>query len=157
MRIQRSLQFCAYVGINLAAQNDFFKNGSSPSHCVHLYPETLLWPRGLARGSVQIIPSPNTASPLKVTGLTGMRDSNYHTSYWYSIWYNSPMSATQKITVEVPRDLLEKAQQASGAGITQTIRTGLQLLAASDAYSRLLQWRGKVHLRTTLADLRADR
>ncbi len=37
-----------------------------------------------------------------------------------------------KITVEIPEDLLEKAQQASGAGITQNVRTALELLAASD-------------------------
>ena len=47
------------------------------------------------------------------------------------------METARKITVEVPEDLLEKAQQASGAGITQTVRTGLQLVAASHAYARL--------------------
>jgi len=41
------------------------------------------------------------------------------------------MGPARKITIEVPADLLEKAQQATGAGITQTIRTGLQLVAAS--------------------------
>ena len=49
----------------------------------------------------------------------------------------------RKITVEIPEDLLEKAQQATSAGITQTIRTGLQLAAASQAYDRLLELRGK--------------
>ncbi len=38
----------------------------------------------------------------------------------------SPWRAARKITVEIPADLLEKAQRASGAGITQTIRTGLK-------------------------------
>jgi hypothetical protein len=37
-------------------------------------------------------------------------------------------SDTRKVTVEIPATLLEKAQEASGAGITQTVRTGLQLL-----------------------------
>jgi len=32
----------------------------------------------------------------------------------------------RKVTVNVPAELLEKAQEASGAGITQTVRTGLQ-------------------------------
>jgi hypothetical protein len=32
----------------------------------------------------------------------------------------------RKITVEVPAELLERAQQASGAGVTQTVRSGLQ-------------------------------
>jgi len=50
----------------------------------------------------------------------------------------------RKIAVEVPQELLKKAQQASGAGITQTVRTGVQLLAASLTYARLRQLRGKV-------------
>jgi hypothetical protein len=37
------------------------------------------------------------------------------------------METARKITVEVPPGLLEKAQRASGSGITQTVRTGLQL------------------------------
>jgi len=56
------------------------------------------------------------------------------------------MNTARKITVEVPRDLLDKAQRASGKGITQTVRTGLQLLAASQAYDRLLQSQGNVRL-----------
>jgi hypothetical protein len=65
--------------------------------------------------------------------------------------------ATRKITVEIPHDLLEKAQQASGSGITQTIRTGLQLLAASQAYDNLRQLRGKVHFSRTWEELKDDR
>ena len=38
------------------------------------------------------------------------------------------METVRKITVEVPQDLLEKAQRASGTGITQTVRAGLQSL-----------------------------
>jgi hypothetical protein len=30
------LEFCAHVGVDFAAQNDFFKNGSDPSHDYHL-------------------------------------------------------------------------------------------------------------------------
>jgi hypothetical protein len=65
--------------------------------------------------------------------------------------------ATRKITVEIPQELLEKAQQASGSGITQTIRTGLQLLAASQAYDNLRQLRGKVHFSRTWEELKEDR
>ena len=61
------------------------------------------------------------------------------------------METARKITVEVPLDLLEKAQRASSSGITQTVRTGLQLVAASHAYARLRQLRGKVHFARTLA------
>ena len=67
------------------------------------------------------------------------------------------METARKITVEIPRELLEKAQLASGAGITQTVRTGLELVAASRAYARLRQLRGKVHFTRTLAELKADR
>jgi hypothetical protein len=67
------------------------------------------------------------------------------------------MEAGRKITVEVPEDLLEKAQQASGAGITQTVRTGLQLVAASHAYARLRELRGKVRFSQTTDELKADR
>jgi hypothetical protein len=67
------------------------------------------------------------------------------------------MESARKITVEIPQSLLEKAQRASGAGITQTIRTGLQLVAASQTYSRLRQLRGKVHFSRSAAELKADR
>lgn len=63
----------------------------------------------------------------------------------------------RKVTVEIPAELLDKAQQASGSGITQTIRTGLQLVAASRAYARLRQMRGKVRFGKTLAELKSDR
>ena len=67
------------------------------------------------------------------------------------------METARKITVEVPPELLEKAQRASGSGITQTVRTGLQLVAASHAYARLRQLRGKVRFTRTLGELKADR
>ena len=67
------------------------------------------------------------------------------------------MNTARKITVEIPEDLLERAQQASGAGVTQTVRAGLQLLAASRAYSQLRQLRGNVKFSRTLAELKADR
>jgi hypothetical protein len=67
------------------------------------------------------------------------------------------METARKITVEVPEDLLAKAQQASGAGITQTVRTGLQLVAASHAYARLRELRGKVRFSQTTDELKADR
>jgi hypothetical protein len=67
------------------------------------------------------------------------------------------METSRKITVEVPPELLEKAQRATGTCITQTVRTGLQLVAASQAYARLRQLRGKVHFSRTFANLKADR
>jgi hypothetical protein len=67
------------------------------------------------------------------------------------------METARKITVKVPPELLEKAQRASRTGITQTVRTGLQLVAASQAYARLRQLRGKVRFTRTVADLKDDR
>jgi hypothetical protein len=67
------------------------------------------------------------------------------------------MRTARKITVEVPLKLLEKAQRASGTGVTQTVRAGLQLVAASRTYARLRKLRGKVRFTRTLAELKADR
>ena len=71
--------------------------------------------------------------------------------------YLDVMETARKITVGVPPELLAKAQRASGSGITQTVRTGLQLVAASHAYTRLRQLRGKVRFTRTLDKLKADR
>jgi hypothetical protein len=67
------------------------------------------------------------------------------------------MGTARKITIEVPTDLLRKAQEASGKGITQTVRSGLELMAAARAYEGLLRQRGKVRFSQKLADLKADR
>jgi hypothetical protein len=67
------------------------------------------------------------------------------------------MDTVRKITVEVPLELLERAQEASGAGVTQTVRTGLHLVAASRTYARLRKLRGKVQFSRTAAELKADR
>ena len=55
------------------------------------------------------------------------------------------------------RRISSRAQKASGAGLTQTVRSGLQLVAASGSYARLRQLRGKVHFNRTAAQLKADR
>jgi len=67
------------------------------------------------------------------------------------------MGTARKITVEVPAELLETAQKASGEGITQTVRIGLQLVAASRTYAQLRQLRGKVRFSRTASELKADR
>ena len=67
------------------------------------------------------------------------------------------MPPTRKITVEIPAELLSKAQKASGTGITQTIRSGLELVAAGRAYNRLLQLQGKIRFSKTFEELKADR
>jgi Arc/MetJ-type ribon-helix-helix transcriptional regulator len=72
------------------------------------------------------------------------------------LWGIVPLEA-KKITVEIPEELLARAQKATGSGVTQTVRAGLQLLAASEAYSRLRGMRGKVQFTRTLEELKADR
>ncbi len=67
------------------------------------------------------------------------------------------MKTARKITVEVPPDLLEKAQKASGAGVTETVRTGLQLVAATRVYAQLREMRGKVRFSRATPELKADR
>jgi len=67
------------------------------------------------------------------------------------------MGTARKITVEVPEELLDKAQRASGTGITETVRAGLQILAASRTYARLRQLRGKVRFSRPAAKLKSDR
>jgi len=67
------------------------------------------------------------------------------------------MERARKITIEIPPELLEKAQQASGSGITKTVRTGLQLVAASQTYAKLRGLRGKARFSRTSAELKADR
>ncbi len=67
------------------------------------------------------------------------------------------MTTARKITIEVPAELLKRAQEASGSGVTQTVRAGLELIAASRTYSRLLQMQGKVRFSRTSAELKVDR
>ena len=69
----------------------------------------------------------------------------------------SGMENLRKITVEVPAELLKSAQQASREGVTQTVRAGLRLLAASQAYSRLRQLQGTVRFSRTSEELKDDR
>lgn len=67
------------------------------------------------------------------------------------------MRPERKITVHVRIDLLEKAQKAARAGVSETVRRGLELLAASEAYDRLLKMRGKLKFSVDLSELRQDR
>jgi hypothetical protein len=67
------------------------------------------------------------------------------------------MKPERKITVHVDRELLAKAQRATHAGISETVRKGLELLAASEAYDQLLKMRGKMKFSINLNELREDR
>ena len=74
------------------------------------------------------------------------------------IRYNSimPQQQMRKVTVMLPKDLVERATKATGVGLTPTIRKGLEAVAASDAYERILRRRGKVHLSIDVDELRRD-
>ena len=63
----------------------------------------------------------------------------------------------RKITVEVDEDLLDRAKRQARDGVTGTVRLGLEILAAADAYEKLLGLRGKVKFSTSLAAMRKDR
>jgi len=67
------------------------------------------------------------------------------------------MEKVRRITVKISADLLKRAQRASGKDITQTVRTGLRLVAATETYSHLRKLRGKVRFSHTSADLKVDR
>lgn len=67
------------------------------------------------------------------------------------------MKAEKKITVHVPEELLDRAREQTGRGITETVRQGLRLVAAGDTYRKLRDLRGKVSIELDLAALREDR
>lgn len=67
------------------------------------------------------------------------------------------MGRLRKITIEVPDDLLRRAQRVCGEGPAGTVRKGLEILAGSDVYERLLDLKGKVDLEYDVEELRRDR
>ena len=67
------------------------------------------------------------------------------------------MGKLKKITVEVPADLLKRAQKRSGDGVTGTIRSALNDYAGSDWFEKILALRGKVHFTESLESIREDR
>lgn len=67
------------------------------------------------------------------------------------------MKSEKKVTVHLPAELLEKARGSTGKGITETIRQGLELLAASSGYKVLQKYRGKYRPSLSMADIKRDR
>ena len=63
----------------------------------------------------------------------------------------------RKITVQVPANLLEDAQELTGGGVTETVTAGLEKLAASRAYQKLLALEGSCKLDLDLNASRRDR
>lgn len=66
------------------------------------------------------------------------------------------MRAQRKITVHIPEDLLRRAQESIGKGVTATVRKGLELVAATEANQKLRQLRGKVRFSIDVKRLRED-
>ena len=67
------------------------------------------------------------------------------------------MVEMRKITVDVPADDLAAAQEFTGAGVTETVRTALKRLRSIRAQQRALELRGKVKFSMTLDEMRYDR
>ncbi len=63
----------------------------------------------------------------------------------------------RKITINVPADLLARAQKSSGQSITETIPQGLRLGALGETFPQVGKLRGTVKFSVDLARLREDR
>ena len=67
------------------------------------------------------------------------------------------MARIQRITANLPEDLLREAMQVTGAGITETLATGLRLVRRSRAYERAMRLKGKIRLEIDLETSRERR
>ncbi|RZJ94192.1 MAG: hypothetical protein EON88_13050 [Brevundimonas sp.] len=68
------------------------------------------------------------------------------------------MSAVRKITIHLPADLIDDAQAASGAGVTETVRRGLEALKRERFYAMMKDLRGKIDFSEfDLDELREDK
>jgi hypothetical protein len=66
------------------------------------------------------------------------------------------MRRLKKITVQVPAELLERAQK-DGEGITETVRQALELRANQEAWAALRKWRGKIKWSIDYKTMKYDR
>ncbi len=62
----------------------------------------------------------------------------------------------QKVTLNLPVNLLKEATQNTGLGITETIRKSLELLNASAFYEEALSNKGKIKFGISVKNLRED-
>ena len=53
------------------------------------------------------------------------------------------MKAERNTTANLPEELLDRAMEATGEGLTSTLRRGLELVAAQSVYESLLKAKGK--------------
>ena len=64
---------------------------------------------------------------------------------------------TQKVTAHISKKLLEEAQTVTGKGITETVKMGLESIARTKAYNKLIKLRGTYDFSLDLAKLREDK
>jgi metal-responsive CopG/Arc/MetJ family transcriptional regulator len=67
------------------------------------------------------------------------------------------MSELRKITVEVPQALLERAQDYTGQGVTETVRQALRRYVSFCAQQKARELRGTIKFSLDLDELRRDR
>ena len=67
------------------------------------------------------------------------------------------MTATRRVTANLPSDLLESAMEATGRGITETIVEGLTQVQRRGFYDRAIALRGKLRLDIDLEQARGRR
>jgi hypothetical protein len=64
------------------------------------------------------------------------------------------MSEMRKITVEVSEEVLQSAQEFTGEGVTETVRAGLNRLAAIRSQQKARALRGKIKFGVDLMSMR---
>ena len=64
------------------------------------------------------------------------------------------MNKTRRVTANLPEDLLEKAMEVTGQGITETLVEGLEQLRRRRFYEKLRQLKGKIHLNVDIDEAR---
>lgn len=66
------------------------------------------------------------------------------------------MGTAKKITTIIPEDLIKSAQKVTGQGITQTIKTALQLLSKKESYKEFKALKGTYKSKLDISRLRED-
>ena len=56
------------------------------------------------------------------------------------------MNKTRRVTANLPEELLAKAMDYTGRGITETIVEGLEQLRRKRFYEKFMALKGKIHL-----------
>jgi hypothetical protein len=67
------------------------------------------------------------------------------------------MAKARRVTANLPADVLEDAMGVTGAGITDTLIAGLQMVRRTRAYDKAMALRGKLKLRIDLDESRERR